>query len=118
MDLKLTIYEDRLCRRVKQTYVANEFSLSTAVCEEVIHIINPDSFAGLKALSRDSQIELIIGMVKEGYPYFIELIKEIFELTDDDGYFKAEDVAGVIVQIYYFAMNQLGKAVGKLTGKN
>lgn len=118
MDIKLNLYKDKLCRHLDQTLVANEFGLSTAVCEDVIKILNPESFASLQALSKESQIEIIFGLIREGYPYFKELIKEIFELNDDSGYFKTEDFAEVIVQIYYFAMSQLGKAVGKLNRKN
>jgi len=118
MDIKLNVYQDRLCRKLDRTLVAQEFDLSTAICEDVIQIINPDNFAGLSALSKESQVEVITDLIKEGYPFFMELIKEIFELTDDSGYYKVSDIGGVIVQIYYFAMTQLGKAVGKLTGKN
>ena len=118
MDIKLNVYQDRLCRKLDRTIVAQEFSLSTAICEEVIGIINPDSLTGLNALSKESQIELLVDMVKDGYPYFMELIKEIFELNDDSGYYKPEDIGAVIVQIYHFAMGQLGKAIGKLTRKN
>ena len=118
MDLKLNVYEDRLCRKLKTTVVANEFELSTAICEDVIKLINPEMFETLSSLSEESQIELITNLIKNGYPFFMELIKEIFELTDDSGYYKVSDIGQVIMQIFHFAMAQLGKAVGNLKRKN
>lgn len=117
MDLKLTIYKDKFCRNQIETKVISDFGLSTEICEEVIKLVNPDSFASLKTLSKESQLELIIDLVKEAYPYLKELIKELFELTDNV-YYKFEDFVAVIVAIYYYAMNQLKSAVGRFTQKN
>lgn len=119
MDLKLNIYQDRLCRKLDREVVANEFYLSTSICTEVIKLVDPESMAGLSALSKEGQIEVAIEVIKNGYPFFMELIKEIFELTDDDmRYLKIEEVTGVIVQIFRYSMGQLGKAVGVINRKN
>lgn len=117
MDLKLTIYEDKFCRKQIETLVVNDFGLSTEICEEVIKLVNPESFASLKALSKESQLELIVELVKEAYPYLKELIKDLFELKDNV-YYKFDDFVAVIVAIYYYAMGQLKIAVGRFTQKN
>lgn len=117
MDLKLTIYKDKFCRNQIETKVISDFGLSTEICEEIIKLVNPDSFASLKTLSKESQLELIIELVREAYPYLKDLIKEMFEITDDV-YFKFDEFVAIIVAIYYYAMSQLKSAVGKFTQKN
>lgn len=121
MDLRLNIYTTRLCRKVEREVVAPAFDLSTGVCEDVLKTINIDMFeGGLQALSEDSQKELMIGIVKNGYPFFIELIQEVFELTDDEvKRIKVSDVASVMMDIVKYSMTQLASALGgKEKGKN
>ena len=95
MELKLNIYADRLCRKVEKTVTANDFALSTGVCEDVLDIINIDMFeGGLDALSGESGQELMLDIIKNGYPFFVDLIKEIFEISDDEAKrIKVADVA-------------------------
>lgn len=116
MELKLNIYADRLCRNVEKTVTANDFELSTGICEDVLNIINIDMFeGGLAALSDESMQELALRIVKNGYPFFIELIKEIFEISDDEAKrIKLADVAAVVIEIVKYSVNQL---VGSLGGK-
>lgn len=119
MELKLTLYNDRLCRKQKEVKVAKDFDLSTAVCEEVLNLINIDMFeGGLDALSSDSNKELMIQVIKNGYPYFVELIQEIFEIYDGDGYFKVSDVAGLMMSIVKYSITQLSNAIGGKNKKN
>lgn len=113
MVLKLDVYKDRLCRKFEKTVTAKDFDLSTAVCEDVLNVINIDMFeGGLEALSDESQKELIINIIKNGYPFFVELIKEIFELTDGETYFKVADVATVVMDIVKYSITQLTGAIG------
>lgn len=112
MDLKLTIYEDKFCKKQIETLVISDFGLSTEICEEIIKLVNPESFASLKTLSKESQIEIIVEVVKEAYPYLKDLIKEMFEIQDNV-YFKFDEFVMVIVAIYTYAMGQLKSAVGK-----
>lgn len=115
MELKLTIYEDRLCRRQKEVKTAKDFELSTAVCEEVMNLINIDMFeGGLEALSDESNQALMVEVIKNGYPYFVELVKEIFEITDSDGYFKVGDLARLMMDIVKYSITQLATAIGGL----
>jgi hypothetical protein len=113
--LKLDIYTTRLCRTLEKTVTANDFELSTGVCEDVLNIINIDMFAGgLQSLSKESTQELVLEMIKNGYPYFIDLIKEIFEITDDEAKrIKIADIARVIIEIVKYSFLQLSSALGK-----
>ncbi len=119
MELKLTIYADRLCRKVKEEKKAQDFELSTAVCEDLLNIINIDLFdGGLEALSGESGQKLMLDIVKNGYPFFLELVKEIFEVTDDDGYFNLCDIAGLMLAIIKYSVTQLVSSIGGKTEKN
>jgi hypothetical protein len=121
MDIRLKVYTTRLCRKVEREVTAPDFDLSTGVCEDVLNIINIDMFeGGLTALSEDSQQELMVEVVKNGYPFFIELIREIFELTEDEvKRVKIADVASVMMDIVRYSITQLASALGsKAKGKN
>lgn len=114
MELKLNVYETRLCRKVKKTVTANDFELSVGICEDVLDIINIDMFdGGLSALSNETLQELAIGIVKNGFPFFVDLIKEIFEITDDEAKcIKLSEVAAVIVEIVKYSFTQLANSLG------
>lgn len=120
MQLKLNIYGDRLCRKIEKTVTANDFELSTGVCEDVLNIINIDMFeGGLAALGDDSMRELATGIIKDGYPFFVELIKEIFEITDDEAKrIKLADVATVMLEIVKYSFTQLATSLGGKKSKN
>lgn len=114
MELKLNVYTSRLCREVEKTVSANDFELSTGICEDVLNIINIDMFeGGMAALSDESMQELAVGIIKNGYPFFVQLIKEIFELTDDEAKrLKVADIAKVIIDIVKYSFEQLASSLG------
>lgn len=120
MELKLNIYADRLCRKVEKTVTANDFELSTGVCEDILNIINIDMFeGGLAALSDESMQELAIGIIKNGYPFFVGLIKDIFDITDDEAKrIKIADVATVVLEIVKYSFTQLATSLGGKSKKN
>lgn len=119
MELKLNIYADRLCRRIEKTVTANDFELSTGVCEDVLNVINIDMFeGGLSALSDDSKQELMVGVIKNGYPFFIQLVQEIFEITEEETKrIRVADIARVVVDIVKYSFTQLASSFGG-TAKN
>ena len=119
MELKLKLYEDRLCRKVKDEIKANDFGLSLGVCEEILNAVNIDMFAGggLSALSDESKLELLLPIVKDGLPYFKELLAEIFEVSLAD--MKNTDLGEIVVvifQVVVFALNKMTPFAEK--GKN
>ena len=127
MELKLNIYADRLCRKIEKTVTANDFELSTGVCEDVLNVINIDMFeGGLSALSEDSKQELMIDVIKNGYPFFIQLVQEIFEITEAEIFeiteaetkrIRVADIARVVVDIVKYSFTQLASSFGG-TAKN
>lgn len=120
MELKLNVYETRLCRKVEKTVTANDFELSTGICEDVLNIINIDMFeGGLQALSDEAMQELAVGIIKDGYPFFIQLVKEIFDLTDDEAKrLKVADIAKVVMDIVKYSFSQLANSLGGKNSKN
>ena len=114
MELKLDIYTSRLCREIERTATANDFELSTGVCEDVLNIINIDLLeGGIQSLSDESMLSIIIGLIKNGFPFFMELIQEIFDITESEAKrIKISDIAKVILDIVKYSKNQLTFALG------
>ena len=116
MELKLNVYGDRFCRKVEKTLTAEAFELSTGMCEDVLDIVKIDLFGGggLAALSTESQSEIVIGIVKDGLPYFKDLMAELFEVpTEELRNTKVTEIADVIVQIIKYSFTQLSSLGGK-----
>lgn len=120
MDIKLNIYKDKFCRKLDRTVTAADFELSTGICEDVLDLINIDMFAGgMEALSDESKLELIIGIVKNGYPQFKALMQELFELTDDEiRNTKIAEIAVVVKNIVEYSFTTLASALGGNKQKN
>jgi hypothetical protein len=120
MELTLNVYTGRLCREVEKSVTANDFELSTGICEDVLNIINIDMFeGGLEALSDESKFSLVVGVVKDGFPFFRDLIKEIFELTDDEvKRTKLSEIAKVVIDIVKYSGKQLATSLGADKRKN
>lgn len=120
MELKINVYKTRLCREIEKTVTANTFNLSTGVCEDVLNVINIDLFeGGFQSLSDESQQELAIDLIKKAYPFFIELIKEIFELTEDESRRLAiSEIAKVVIDIVKYSITQLVSSLGGKNSKN
>ena len=118
MELKLNIYNTRLCKKgdIARVATAQDIDLSTGVCMDVLDIIQIDLFeGGLSALSIESQFEIIVGIVKNGLPYFVDLMKEIFEVTDAEmKNTKLTEIAKVVFDIIKYSM----KALAPLKQKN
>lgn len=114
MELKLNIYADRFCRKVARVATAEDFELSTGICEDVLNIINIDMLeGGLAALSDESKQEVAIGIVKDGFPFFVTLIKELFDLTDEEAkHTKVAEIAKVVVGIVKYSFEQLASSIG------
>ena len=124
MELTLNIYKAKgkytISKEVARVATAQDFELTTGVCEDIMSLINIDMFeGGLDAISDENKQELVIDIIKNGYPMFIEIIKEVFELTDDEAkHLKISDVALVVIDIVKYSFIQLGKAFGNKNSKN
>jgi hypothetical protein len=108
-----------MCREIEKTVTAQEFELSLGVCEDVLDIINIDMFeGGLEALSNEAIFELAIPIIKSGFPFFKDLLSEIFEVSSDEiRRTKISDIAKVIVDIVKYSISQL-KSLGGNKAKN
>lgn len=114
MELTLNIYKDFLCRELEKTVTAEDFELSTGICEDLLDVINIDMFeGGLSALSEESAKEMFLPIIKNGYPFIIRLIKEIFQLTDDEAKkIKLSDIVSVVMKIVTYSITQLANSLG------
>lgn len=120
MDLTLTIYKDRFCRNVEKVATAQDFELSTAICEDVLNVINIDMWdAGLLALSKESAINLVVPIIKNGFPFFINLVAELFDITEEEAKrTNINEVAKVVFDVVIYAKNQLASTFGFKSKKN
>ena len=120
MDIKLNIYKDRFCRVLDREVTAADFELSTGVCEDILNLINIDMFeGGIEALSDESKLDLIIGIVKNGYPQFKALLQELFELTDDEiRNTKIAEIALAVKNIAEYSFTTLASTLGGNKQKN
>ncbi len=122
MELKLDIYRTRFCKKddIEKTCTANDFELSLGVCEDVLNMINIDMFeGGLEAISQESQNALFTSLVKNGLPFFKDMIKEIFELTDEEvSKTKLSDIVKIVIGIVKYSFSQLASSLGGNKPKN
>lgn len=109
MDFNLNIYTTKFCTEVERVATVRDVKLSTGVCTDILEIVNIDLLSGgLESLSDESFYELVVGIVANGYPYFIDLVKELFELSEDETRrLEIGDVARVIVNIIKYSFGNL-----------
>lgn len=114
MELKLNIYTDRKCKEIEKTLVANDFELSTGICEDIMSIVDIDLIEGGEALSEESQVIEVMKIVVRSFSTFKVMLKEVFDdLTDEEiGRTKMKEIAFVVVQILKFAIKNLFSAFG------
>ena len=119
MEMKLNIYKTKMCREVEKTVTAKDFELSLGVCEDVLDVINIDMFeGGLEGLSNEAIFEIAVPIIKNGFPFFKELLSEIFEVSPDEiRRTKISEIAQVIVTIVKYSISQL-KSLGGNKTKN
>ena len=111
MEFKLNVYANKYCKNgeIVKEATANDFELSLGVCEDVLDIIQIDLFeADIKGMKTQDQFDIILGIVKNGFPFFKDLMKEIFDLTDDEiRCVKIKDVAKVVADIVKYSFKTL-----------
>ncbi len=124
MELSLNIYKAKgkytISNEVERVAIARDFELTTGVCEDIMNLINIDMFSGgFAALSDESKQELAMSIIKDGYPMFLEIIKEVFEISDAEAKrLKIADVATVVLEIVKYSFTQLAKSLGGKNSKN
>lgn len=120
MELKLNIYTDKFCRELSRTATAKDFELSTGICEDVLNVINIDALdGGFFTLSNESKTEIAIGIVRNGFPFFKELMQELFGASDEEiRCTKIGEIAAVVIQIVEYSKKELFSSLGGKNAKN
>ena len=119
MELKIKLYEDRFCRKLKAEKTAADFGLSLGLCEEILNAVNIDMFVGggFSALSKESKLELLLPIIKDGLPYFKELLAELFEVSVEDmAYTDIMEIVSVVMNVVSYAVTKMQPFAEK--GKN
>lgn len=112
MELKLNVYNRK---EIEKTYVANDFELTTGVCEDLLELINIDMFeGGLEALSDESKIAEVLRTITGGISVFKDMLKEVFDgLTDDEiKRTKVKEVIQVVASIIKYSITGLTSSFG------
>jgi hypothetical protein len=120
MDLKLNIYKDKYCRELARQVTAKDFELSTGICEDVLDVINIDALdGGFFTLSPESKTEIAIGIVRNGFPFFKEIMQELFDISEEEiRYTKISEIANVVIQIVNYSKKELVSSLGGKHSKN
>lgn len=115
MELTLNIYKSRKSKEIEKTLKANDFELSTGVCEDLIKIVDVDLFVGVEALSEESQFLELYKIVSNSFDIFKEMLQEVFEgLTEADiEKTKMSEIVVVVYNIIRFALKNLFLSFGK-----
>lgn len=105
MELKLNVYESG---KVVKTYTANDFTLTTGICEDVLNLVDIDKLTSDGLDDQKLGIEIIKIVVKL-FPKFKPFLQDIFNgLTDEE--FKQtsiKEVGQIIIQIIKYTIGEL-----------
>lgn len=105
MELKLNIYDGK---KVVKTYEANDFTLTTGVCEDIINSVDIDKLTSGKLDDKTLGIE-VIKVVAKSFSKFKPFLQDVFEgLTDDEyRHTSIKEVANVVVTIVQYTVGEL-----------
>lgn len=119
MDIKLNVYKDKFCQTLDRTEAVSDLKLSTGVCEDIIALFNLDTMTGVQSLDKEGRSEYVLEVIKNAYPYLKGLLKELFNLTDEEmSKTDYEEQVVAIWNIVVYAFNTLGKTFKNIEGKN
>lgn len=115
MELKLNIYENG---KIVKTYTANDFTLMTGICEDIINIVDVDKLTSGNLNDQTLGIE-IIKIVAKSFSKFRPFLQDVFDGLTEEEYRKTaiKEVAGVIIQIVKYTISEL-YSVGGSNSKN
>lgn len=105
MNLKLNIYNGK---KVVKTYEANDFTLTTGVCEDIINEIDIDKLTSGKLDDQTLGIE-VIKIVAKSFSKFKPFLQNVFEGLTDEEYRNTsiKEVAAVVVTIVQYTVGEL-----------
>ena len=105
MQLKLNIYENG---KVVNSYWANDFTLQTGLCEDILNIVDIDKLTSGKLDDQVLGME-IIKIVAKSFSKFKPFLQDIFEGLTDEEYRKTsiKEVAVVIITVIKYTVSEL-----------
>lgn len=105
MELKLNVYEGG---KVVKTYVANDFTLTTGICEDVLNLVDIDKLTGGNLTDQQLGMEILKIVVKL-FPQFKPFLQNIFVGLSDDEFKKTsiKEVGQVVIQIIRYTISEL-----------
>lgn len=103
MELKLNVYKGK---EVEKTYTAHDFKLYTRDVEDILNLINVESFTGSNEQEASTEI---IKAVAKGFSKFKPIVQNVFDgLTDDEyGRTSIQELGAVIFQIFTYAISEM-----------
>lgn len=105
MELKLNIYENK---KIIKTYTANDFVLTTGICEDIMNMIDIDKLTsgGLNEIALGTEI---IKIVTKAFSKFKPFIQDIFEGLTEEEYRKTsiKEVANIIINVVKYTISEL-----------
>lgn len=106
MELKLNIYGRS--GEVVKTYTANDFTLKTGVCEDVMELVDIDKLTSGNISNQMLGVE-IIKIVAKSFNKIKPFMQDIFEGLTDEEYRNTslEDVGKVVISVVKFTINRL-----------
>ena len=115
MELKLNIYQNT---KIIKTYTANDFVLTTGVCEDVLNMIDIDKLTG-NSLDQTALGFEILKIVSKSFSKFRPFIQDIFEGLTEEEYRQTsvKEVAGVILGVVNHTISEL-YSIGGNDSKN
>lgn len=114
MDLKLNIYKGK---NIEKTYSAEDFTLMTGTCEDIMKAIDLDRLMGGSLSEEQIGLE-IIKTVTKCWKMFLPFLQEVFEGLTEEEYRRTsiKEVGGAVVQIVQYTVSELFNVGG--TEKN
>jgi hypothetical protein len=110
MELKLNIYKGT---EVVKTYTANDFTLKTGTCEDIVNAIDIDKLLG-SGLNNDQLGVEVIKLVTKNFNKFRPFLQDIFpELTDEEYRNTAiKETGNIMLKVVNYTIGELFSVKG------
>lgn len=105
MEISLNIYKGR---NVEKTYKAEDFTLMTGTCEDIMKAIDIDKLMSGTMSEEQMGIE-IIKIVARSFSMFLPFLQEVFEGLTEEEYRRTsiKEVGKCIIAIVTYTVNEL-----------
>lgn len=106
MELKLNVYKSG---KVIKTYTANDFTLTTGICEDVLNLVDIDKITSYIGNDEQKLGVEIIKIVAKLFPIFKPFLQDIFNgLTDEEfNQTSIKEIGQIIIQIIRYTTSEL-----------